>query len=490
MRKEMAFTNIDIEKGNISFTYKITGDEFPEQSGELYFKLTPAIRPANDLIALAMTTVCFKGYDVIRFEGLGISPETQKKIEAGTGACVFASGIEENGTHFSTKRENSILSFSGGFDSLATRALMPENTRLVSMDYGGRFSRERAFFEKFDTCIVETNITQTPLRSNNWSFMGIAAILFSDYLGARYYSFGSVLESSVEDFLDDIHWNAVCSFPLFAAAGMENAPYVLGLTGVATLNIAAARYPELFAQSLTSLANPGEEKRYRKQLMTQIAQKRFGYDLNIPVVPPPARQHYSFGQNFEVDFLALYTIKYAGIEEASHTIKGIPEEAERFVSQLDLRFYDRVNTNYLWCLPGELQSEYLKKLSELEVQPYTKNDWDEFVAVREYLCNYNATLKQKCVEANCWRNMYSSLAVKENHRLTAENRKLLEENALARAGLEKKENEILRLQNEAKKSASQIALMEDKNRVLQKKYHALASSKLGKMTLWYWNKKK
>lgn len=393
MAKKISFSHFSIEEGVISLDYHISSDSSEEKSGNLYFKLTPAIKPRNDLIAIALSTFCVVGYDEVEF-ALPISSKLKSRLEEITGAYVKSEGIDDHQAVASRKAGNVILSFSGGFDSLAAKALLPANTKLVSLDFGGRFARERKFFETFDTCIVETNLVETPLRFNNWSFMGIAAMLFSDYLEAKYYAFGQIFEAEMHNFSDKASGTIDVADKLFEAAGMQQMPVVLGLTEIATLNIAARTSTEVFRDSLNSLANPGEEKRYRKQVLAQIAEQRFGLDLNLELVPPPARQHFRFGDNYAVDFLALYIIKYAGMEIASHTIRDIPTEALMLVEELSLDFYDKVNPNFLAAIPEPLRLDYMDKLSEQGILSFTKTDWNEFIQVRNFLSRYHIALAE------------------------------------------------------------------------------------------------
>src|SRR5699024_6541660 len=88
-----------------------------------------------------------------------------------------------------------VLNFSGGFDSMAALALEP-NAHLVSLDFGGRFSRERQFFEKFQPNIIETNLVDLKLNRYSWTFMGIGALLFRDELNISSYAFGSIMAGS------------------------------------------------------------------------------------------------------------------------------------------------------------------------------------------------------------------------------------------------------------------------------------------------------
>ncbi|MBS4200629.1 hypothetical protein KHA93_13405 [Bacillus sp. FJAT-49732] len=380
---KITFTNFEISDGYISFHYK---EELVGEGGTIYFELVPGIRPKTDLIAIAISTLCARKYTSIHYD-LQVSNSTVSAISKFTLANVTAKESLDNNIH-RKRRNNVTLNFSGGFDSLAAKCLMPDDTSLVSMDFGGRFSREKTFFEKFDTYIVRTNLLETPLKDNTWSFMGIASILYSDYLGTDYQTFGSILEAGPNNFSDAPIAAKNVSFPPFKMAGMENAPYVLGLTEVGTLNVLGHHSPELIAESLDSLATPGEEKRYRKQVLSQIASNKIGINFGLNIIDRPARPHFKFGQNFAADFLSFYVIKNIGIEIASHTISEIPEEVQKLADKLNLDFYERVNPNFLVNFPKPLLAGLLSKLAEADVFPYTQKDWEEFYEIRNLLSIY------------------------------------------------------------------------------------------------------
>ncbi len=391
---EIFFTDFKIKKGKISFNYK----ELNGESGNIYFHLTPAITPKADIVALALSTLCGKQYSKIYFD-LRINSDTISKISNYTEAKVSSKEefVLENESKkrirkifnfIKSKNASVTLNFSGGFDSLAAKCLMPKGTKLVSMDFGGNFSREREFFKKFNTCIVSTNLLETPLRRNSWAFMGIASILFSDYLNSEYYTFGGILEAGIINFYTNSPAFKNPSFPPFSAAGMKNAPYVIGLTEVGTIKVLAHFNPKLISKSLDSLANPGEEKRYRKQVLAKIWERKIGKNFGMNIVERPPVVHFKFGQNFAADFLSFYIIKNAGLDIASHTISDIPSEVVEIANRLSLEFYEKVNPNFVENFPKALLNDYLAKLEEARISMYNEKDWQEFNEVRNLLSKY------------------------------------------------------------------------------------------------------
>jgi hypothetical protein len=175
----------------------------------------------------------------------------------------------------------------------------------------------------------------------------------------------------------------------FKAAGMDLVYYVLGLSEVGTLKVLSYYKPKLINDSLKSLANIGEEKKFRKEVLARIASEKFGTKFDFEMSPPPLRQHFKFGDSFAPDFLSLYIIKYLGLETASITISDIPKDAVKIANSLSLDFYERYNTNFLNNFPRELLSGLLEKLGECGVIPYTEKDWEEFHQVRNFLSRYH-----------------------------------------------------------------------------------------------------
>ncbi|AIY00886.1 hypothetical protein ART_1287 [Arthrobacter sp. PAMC 25486] len=350
----------------------------------LWFAFNRPVLTDDDALAVALSTLCGKAYQSIHME-LAPSEGILRQVEAFISATVSTVGT---GTAVGVRREGHVLSFSGGFDSLAALSLMPEGTDLVSMDFGGRFGRERTFFENFDTTIVSTNLLDTPLKKNSWSFMGSGAILASAHQRRAFHTFGSILEAGSDNLRRSPVAASGATFPPFKAAGFENAPYVLGLTEIGTLFVLARYQREHIGNSLLSLASPGEEKLYRKYVLAKIAEDRLGVELNIPSVPKPPRPHFEFGQNFASDFLSIYVAKHAGHNVANDMLRDIPDEILNLGSRLDLTFYERANSTLYEKFPTRLMGGLADKLAGAKMPFYVERDWIEFSLIRETLGKY------------------------------------------------------------------------------------------------------
>lgn len=359
---------------------------------ELWFKFSEPVLLTDDAIAIAMATLCGRAYDRIEFDlspsaqALRVVSEFTRALEVTTTRGVATQALPST-------REGHVLSFSGGLDSLAALSLMPDGTKLVSMDFGGRFARERKFFEKFSPITVETNLLDTDLHTNSWSFMGIGAILTSGSTRAKYHTFGSILEAGADNMSLAPLAATKATFPPFRGAGYLNAAYVAGLTEIGTIMVALEYQRGLVQESLDSLANPGEEKFYRKQVLTKTVARKLGVDLELELTGKPAAPHYAFGQNFALDLLSLYVVKHAGIDAADELVRDIPVAALALSEKLDLTFFERANTTLYQHFPRPLLGGLVGRLAAAGVSLYTEADWLEYAQVRDLLRAYHPKIR-------------------------------------------------------------------------------------------------
>ncbi|MEV0153386.1 hypothetical protein AB0H57_06535 [Micromonospora sp. NPDC050686] len=371
----------------LDFRYEIDrgGDR---AAGEIYFEASRPIPFAPDTVALALSTMCGPAYDRVQLD-LRISPAVKQVVESFVRGKVTAP-IRERPAG-GGRREGNVLNFSGGFDSLAALHLMPEETSLVSMDFGGRFAKERPFFEKFGPTIISTNIVGTEFQRNSWSFMGIGAILTAPLHSARYMTFGSILEAGVDNLRRVPVTSRGQTFPPFLGAGYRNAPYVAGITEVGTAMLLITYSPEAISESLASLALPGEEKLYRKYVLATIAAQRAGgmIDLKEPPVPNIKRP---FGRNFTADFLSLYIRKFAGADVRDKFLTDVPEHIDALSDRLSLTFYERINTTIMQKFPAALAGRLYGRAAGAGLIPYTEDDWREYAEVRDALAPYHPTV--------------------------------------------------------------------------------------------------
>jgi len=268
---------------------------------------------------------------------------------------------------------------------------MPENTKLVAMDFGGWFERERVFFEKFNPHTVRTNCRQLKMDRNSWTFMGVGAILYSEYLAAGYNVFGTILEATPMHFVSSpTAARSNRTYP-FIYGGLKDIRYTNGLTEVGTALVVSHYAPHLAEKSLVSLSNPKTEKRYRKELLLDIVCEKYHREVNYERTLPPEKK-IVFGSNFAVDFLCLYILKNRGLESANMTVCDIPQDAIDLVKGLRLDFYERLNCEFVSgsTFPNDNErGRYIGKVLAAGVLPYTENDYREYRIVSDFLNKYH-----------------------------------------------------------------------------------------------------
>ena len=387
---KIRFDSFNKNMGKITFHIKTFEDDNILKDDEIFFKLSENFEVNDNLLAISLSTFCGTKYDYIYYD-LNIHPDTIKNISVFTHANVESKGIDNS--EFLNKNNNRIaLNFSGGLDSLSAKYLLGNQAELVSISF---FGNEYNFFKKFNPYILDTNFRKLGYADNHWTFMGVGAILFSDYLNLKYHTFGTILEA--------FHLHATLEYssrefyiePPFHLAGLTDLKFIQGLTEIGTALISAKVFPYLINDSLVSLAMPGTEKRYRKQLIIQILKKKFDLnDVFVELTPPPEENlRLEWGNFFAIDFLSLYILKYAGIEETSNIMLNIPNEVINFVENHRLDFYEKFNPNFLNNLPENIKSEVSKNLLKANIYMYDQTDFIELNEVIKFLSEYHHYLK-------------------------------------------------------------------------------------------------
>lgn len=241
----------------------------------LFFEFSNNIDVTDNQIAIALSTLCGRIYDEIYMD-LVINEGLFNNIETFTLAELKVKGCDN--VPIPNKKSGIMLGFSGGYDSLSALCLLDDysnNLKLVSLDLQGKFSREEAFFKYFAPYTVKSNFATLRLNRNHWSFMYIPMILYGNMLDCKYAVFGSILEASIYSFSERYNLREKEESVSLSFLNIDRISFIQGLTEIGTAMVISHYKPELIDLSLKSLANPGEEKRYRKQLITQIIQEKF-----------------------------------------------------------------------------------------------------------------------------------------------------------------------------------------------------------------------
>ena len=382
-------TNLTYRKPVPGRLLRAVQSRLPERRLDVHFRFSRPLEVSGDALALAASTLCGAAFDRIKF-AFPVASGTQQAIEAWTKSEVEAQSHVRASDPFlrdvdeSELRNKVILNFSGGFDSLASLYLLPENHQLVSLDFGGRFARERQFFKKFDPLVIETNVTETPLRKNSWSFLGLGSILAADSLNAAYCSFGAILESTRLQRNTPYERNS--TFPPFAAAGLRNAPVAQGLSEVGTVRVLEHFAPELIAESFSSLAGPREEKQVRKWALVEAFRTFEGLEREpLPTPVYPEEPQYKVGQRFVVDLSAL-TVAWLGRPDlATRMVSGAENELLPAARELDLGFMLRADKRLYRNYPAPLMARLEEQLRAAGIEWYSPKDEEACEEVRQFV---------------------------------------------------------------------------------------------------------
>ena len=345
---------------------------------KLGLRFSREIEISGEGLALALSTLCGKSFDTIRF-GFELPDSTREDIARWTESSVEVSGVVEKD---SRELSGTVLNFSGGFDSLAAHYLLPENHKLVSLDFGGRFSREKRFFQRFSPLQVQTNIVQTSLRKHSWSFIGMGSLLTLKEFKAKYCTFGSIIEST--GFKRKTAHEKGFTFPPFASAGMQNTPTVQGISEVGTALIIAENSSELIEPSLQSLASPGEEKLFRKWALAKFALEQAGRPVPFGEVQRPSAPHYEFGQRLVIDLTAMMIASMGREDIAVQLVGGLSSEIIRDSKAMGFDFMFRADKRMYANYPEELMPALEQGLKRAGLDWYSAKDREDVKVFREY----------------------------------------------------------------------------------------------------------
>lgn len=335
-----------------------------------WIELPYSFMPEPDLIAFAFAAICGSGFDEIHID-LPLGPEARDAIRQATKARVIC--MEGNDRRRPPGRQQA-LNFSGGFDSLAARCLLP-CAELVSLDFGGRFSRERTFFEEFSPYTLRTNLVDLRLNRLSWQFMGIGPILLRDELQLSSYSFGSIMAGSLPALVKTGREQRGTGLAIGEAAGLSVLNPVVGLTEIGSMSLAIRAFGPMIPRILRSVALPKEDKYLRKVQMLHAVSKSVDHwtpDIEIPRLAPRR----SWGDSFATDLSSLFAMKHLGEWEISSTYKnGIPSAVIDRIQSLDLDFMLRFNPHAFSGIATETLSKWYGTFVEADILPYEEKDW-------------------------------------------------------------------------------------------------------------------
>ncbi|SMX95536.1 cyanophycin synthetase [Brevibacterium sp. Mu109] len=373
---EMLFKNLEITPDSVKLRAEY------QDTVDLHFDFDRRLEVSSTQVALALTTLCGTKYDAISFD-FEVDASAMTTISVATGAEVSA--VQASDSPRITSESGHLLSFSGGFDSLAAWRMMPEDSHLVSMDFGGWFQRESEFFRSFDTLVVKTNARsvptrRTPLTLNHWSFMALGAILTAQHFNAKYHTFGQILAESLSR-----NANKSSALPVLTELGFIDAGYAKGLTEVGTASVILQSDPGIVSNSLKSLAGPKDRKLFRKAALSALVAEKLGVTVALPELSFARSPRIDYGADYATTLSALYCIAKGADEKIIDLFESVPTEAFDLARGVSMNFMEKLNWDSYMQFPAPLKGGLWNKMHQFGLEPYTENDWDELKAVRNHL---------------------------------------------------------------------------------------------------------
>ncbi len=286
-------------------------------------------------------------------------------------------------------REHSVLSFSGGVDSLAAYKVCLDHVDLISLDFGDKFSREKNFFKKWNPYTVVTNFRDKPFFENvDWRFMASGAILYSDYIGVDNLFFGTILEASPATFsvAEKKSFENRADYQAFKIARLRVVAPVLALSEYGSTLMASLWGGELLAESIDSAADLGTQKLFRKKLLQKIVSKEIlekeWLNFNKP------KKLTKFGSSFSGDILSIYFAYKFGCDFVNSYISEINEEFVNFMKASDISFFEKYNQYNMHMVPEYLHDICISSYLKVGLKPDSGEDVVNFNNVCKFLSKY------------------------------------------------------------------------------------------------------
>ena len=275
------------------------------------------------------------------------------------------------------------LSFSGGFDSIASLSATGKTTKLISHDFGGVFAREALFFKKFDGAVFKWHLRgnrhDQHLKFNesiDWRFMLAPLLCYKEKKKPYVISTGTILESSPFWFCSRKRPDSVA----YKHCGFENSEYgnfgfgpnvaiinpVSAVSEYSTAKLAADYLDtDMLSESLESLADKGTLKRYRKEILVSLVT---GAEVRACDIKTPK---HIFGRGFTDDILTMYLVWKLGHNWVK---KNYCENIPFYSSYIDMSFFEKVNTFNLETFDSKMKIELLNFFKTKGLVPFESGD--------------------------------------------------------------------------------------------------------------------
>ena len=325
-------------------------------------------------------------FDEIRINALSVDEAYIDFFEKTTKSKIVCSRKNSTTIHrlrekLDIEKEKIYLGFSGGFDSVAAKGILGESAELVSIDFGGAFSREEEFFKVFNPSTFGWNIRKTRKYAKkfneglDWRFMlaPVAACAISSKMNVI--STGSIFEASPFWFSA----NNIKKFSKYSAFGMGPAISMINpvaaLTEYSTTKIALATLgEELISKSLKSLASERSFKFYRKQVLLSL--------IRGESLPENKSTMHKFGSSLADDFLTLYLGWRVGWKWVAENYALLPVD---FSFDINMKFVEKYSLNNLHSFCANGSGFLAEKYKLFDIEPFTDDDCSNHGKVCDFL---------------------------------------------------------------------------------------------------------
>lgn len=376
----IAFTPREPDKGRMTVAIDNDGTD-----DEIFFGVPESFLPHPDCTAVALATFCGQAFDEIHFNQ-PLSEKARKAIANRTRAMVTANASAEP----RPPGAQSLLNFSGGFDSLAAWLLAPRGQLRLGIAFGHWFQREADFFGTLGSDVIcETDFRRKGYARNDWMFMAAPSMLLAEHLHLGAIAFGTIFEASAGHFRPD---PAQERLELFEAIGVSDATLTRGLTEFGTALIVTHYTPELVDGSLASLAAPHSEKNLRKRLLIKAAHEyRGGPPPDISAYAKP-RDTYQFGKNYGIDFLTVIFARLYGARLVSLWIDNVEDIDFETLNRIDVSWVFKWIPSFDSTIRPDLLRHAKDRAKAAGLGEFDEEDWRNHAAIRNILAGYHKVL--------------------------------------------------------------------------------------------------
>lgn len=236
--------------------------ERPVRSDVVHFSVPPDFHTHHDAVAAAMLTRVGKHASTVEFN-FPVSPHCAELLQRYYPKLERVEPIDPSAAPRRPGRYLG-LNFSGGIDSTAVwlilRAVVGDQFRVVTSDYGGPYAFEAAGFGAFRRDVT----CRTDLREKGFDWAGrfnsCVPLLYADYLDLRAQVTGHpyTLGSSQVESLRDGHPPSFLNEDLvLLAGGLEELHLLRPVFNSGPMLVVATLAPELIRNAFAASARPG-----------------------------------------------------------------------------------------------------------------------------------------------------------------------------------------------------------------------------------------